>query len=221
MKFVYIILLVILISSCGGTRKVVDYTVISTMVEIHKTESGHYRDLKDKETTNTTLQTLVTKTTEEYRAISDKIERRYTDVSILLSQVGKLPEIIRIINDIQDYQVSLLEIVQDHPEFVLIGINTEVALMKRVTRLYKYVYLNAILGTDLNKMPIAKRLEIVDHVLTELRVIRGLCYSISSKMKNAVRGKGLRIILREYDLDMLYEGIDKAEIIRRSLPIRQ
>jgi hypothetical protein len=40
-------------------------------------------------------------------------------------------------------------------------------------------------------------------------------------MKNAVRGKGLRIILREYDLDMLYEGIDKAEIIRRSLPIRQ
>jgi len=221
MKFVYIILLVILISSCGGTRKVVDYTVISTMVEIHKTESGHYRDLKDKETTNTTLQTLVTKTTEEYRAISDKIERRYTDVSILLSQVGKLPQIIRIINDIQDYQVSLLEIVQDHPEFVLIGINTEVALMKRVTRLYKYVYLNAILGTDLNKMPIAKRLEIVDHVLTELRVIRGLCYSISSKMKNAVRGKGLRIILREYDLDMLYEGIDKAEIIRRSLPIRQ
>lgn len=223
MRFKIIILLFIAFcaTSCGGPRKVVDYTVISTLVEIHKKESDNYRGHKEREGVNAGLQKLVTKTQNEYREISDKIQRRYTDVSILIAHVGKLPQIITLMNDIQQYQVEALGMVQDNPEFVLIAINTEILLTKRVTRLYKYVYLNAIIGTDINKMPMAKRFEIVDHVITELKVIRGLCYGINRKMKSAIRGKGYRVILDEFDISFMYQGIDRAQMFTNSLPIRQ
>lgn len=210
-----------LFTSCGGTRKVVDYTVISTLVEIHKKESDNYRGHKEREGVNAGLQKLVTKTQNEYREISDKIEKRYTDVSILIAHVGKLPQIITLMNDIVDYQSQALTMVQGNPEFVLIAINTEILVTKRVTRLYKYVYLNAIIGTDINKMPMAKRFEIVDHVITELRIIRGLCYGVNRNMKTAIRGKGYRVILDEFDLSFMYQGIDRAQLFTNSLPIRQ
>tara|TARA_R110000868_G_scaffold411003_2_gene701294 strand:- start:16118 stop:16753 length:636 start_codon:yes stop_codon:yes gene_type:complete len=202
--------------SCGGSNnvpKVVDYTVISTLVEIHKTEQPQYKDINRKEAENLLLQKMVTEQTKENRDIVEKIKQRYVNTNLLLTQVGKLPVALQTIADIKDYQVDILELVKDKPELSLIAIKTEIALIKRVNRLYNYVYLNALVGTDLNRMPIAKRLEIIDYVITELRVIRGFCYSIYRKMKKGKNGNTLNEVLKEFNINSIYGDINKQKIV--------
>jgi hypothetical protein len=212
-NLLFLFLASIVLSSCGGTPKVVDYTVISTLVEIHKSEQPKYKTIKENEAENLLLQKLVTKHTEENREIVEKIKKRYVNTNLILTEVGKLPQALQIISDIKKYQVDILDIVKDKPELSALAINTEVALIKRVNRLYNFVYLNAIVVTDLNRIPIAKRLSIIDYVIKELRVIRGFCYTIHRKMRNGKNGDALTAVLKEFDINSIYGGIDKNKII--------
>lgn len=212
-KLLSLILLSTLLYSCGGTPKVVDYTVITAMVEIHKKEQPKYKTLKNNESENYLLQKLVTKHTNENREIVEKIKQRYVSTNLLITQVGKLPQVLQSVSDIKQYQVDIYEMVKEDPKLAALAIKTEILLLKRVNRLYKYVYLNALVGTDLNRMPIAKRLEIIDYVVDELRVLRGMCYTIKRKMRNGKNGKLTMKILQEYDIDLIYGNIDKNAII--------
>lgn len=204
--------------SCSGTRKIVDYATITTLVEIHKTEESQYNRIKKNELTNYGLQSLVTKHTEENRDIVEKIKERYVNANLVLTHVGKLPYALECIDDIYDYQADILALVQEKPALAALAIQTEIAIIKRVNRLYKYVYLNAIVGTNFNRMPIAKRLEIVDYVIQELRVIRGFCYGMFRKMRAGKNGNTLRQILQEFDMDVIYGDIDKLGIVNDVMP---
>ncbi len=209
----YILLAALILSSCSGRPEVIDFTVISTLVEIHKDEQPRYTNMKNLEAQNMALQKLVTKHTEENREIVEKIKQRYVNTNLILTEVGKLPQALQLIDDIKKYQIEILDLVRENPELSAVAIQTEVLLLKRVNRLYNYVYLNAIVGSDFNRIPIAKRLEIIDFVIQELRLIRGYCYSIFRKMRNGKNGNTLKVILQEFDIDMLYRDINKDQII--------
>lgn len=211
--YIFLIGLSLCLNSCSGRPEVVDFTVISTLVEIHKDEEPRYREMRNLEAGNMGLQQLVTKHTEENREIVEKIKKRYVNTNLILTEVGKLPQALQLIEDIKNYQVDILGIVQDKPALSAIAIETEILLLKRVNRLYNYVYLNAIVGSNFNRIPIAKRLEIIDFVIQELRIIRGYCYSIYKRMRNGKNGSTVRAILREFDIDLLYRDIDKEQII--------
>lgn len=217
-KLILIIIGISFLTSCSGPRKIVDFTTISTLVAIHKKEEKQYGKIKENEATNLGLQALVTKHTEENRDIIEKIKKRYVNTNLILSAVGKIPQALETIDDIHQYQSDMLEMVQDKPALSALAIQTEVAMLKRVNRLYKYVYLNAIIGTNFNRVPVAKRLEIVDYVLEELRVIRAFCYSINRKMRTGKYGNTLRQILQEFDIDMIYGDIDRLQIVNDIMP---
>lgn len=205
--------------SCSGPRKVVDFTVISSLVGIHKKQHAQYKDVKNKEAVNLGLQKIVTKQAKENTEIREKIRKRITNTQLLLTELGKLPECIRLIGDIHDYQSEFLDMAKDRPELSLIALQTEILLVKRVNRLYNYVYLNALVGTDLNKMPIAKRLEIIDYVIKELRVMRGFCYSIIRKMRSAKYGNTISKLLEEFKISKMgLEDINRMEIINDIMP---
>lgn len=217
-KFILLLVGISFMCSCSGPRKVVDFATISTLVEIHKKEDKTYKSLKNRGLTNLGLQALVTKHTEENRDIVDKIKQRYVNTNLILTAVGKLPQALSTIEDIHDYQSDILALVQEKPTLVAIAIQTELVILKRVNRLYNYVYLNAIVGTNFNRIPIAKRLQIVDFVIKELRVIRGFSYSILRKMKAGKNGNTLRQILQEFDFDIIYGDISKMQIINDVMP---
>jgi hypothetical protein len=214
-KAIYLLFIIPMLLGCGGRQRIVDYTVISTLVEIHKSEQSKYKSIKENEVENLLLQKLVSKHTEENRSITEKIKQRYVNTNLVLTEVGKLPQALKTIDDIENYQKSILESVKERPVLSAIAIKTEIAILKRVNRLYNYIYLNAIIGTDFNRMPIAERLRIVDYVLQELRVIRGYCYTIDRKMKNAKRGNTLRKLIAEYDPSLVHRlsKARKTEII--------
>lgn len=218
-KIFYILALGFMFTSCSGNR-IVDYASLESLISIHKKQQPQYKTVKNNEGGNLVLQKLVTKHTKENTAIREKIRKRITNTQLLLADLGKLPDALRTINDIKNYQVELVELVSDNPELSLIAIKTEIAMIKRVNRLYKYVYLNALIGSDFNVMPIAKRLEIIDYVVKELRVIRGFCYSILRKMKSAKYGNLINKLLREFDIGYIYRDIDKYRIINQVKPRR-
>lgn len=211
-NFIYIFLLGLLTTSCGSNR-IIDYAALESLISIHKKQEVQYKGVKEKEAENLLLQKIVTKQAKEHTSIREKIRKRVTNTNLLLTNLGKLPDALKTINDIKNYQVQILELVIDSPHLSALAIRTEIVMLKRINRLYKYIYLNAIIGGDLNRMPIAKRLEIIDYVIKELRVIRGFCYSIKRKMYNGKYGSFINKLLREYDINYIYRDINKNEIL--------
>ena len=57
-----------------------------------------------------------------------------------------------------------------------VAVKTEAALIKRTADLFTYIYTVAIIGGDFNLMNNHGRLDIIKHVVRELRVMRGLAY---------------------------------------------
>ncbi len=203
-KALFILFIVFLIPSC--TVKVIDLAQISSLVLIHQKQQPQYKGIKKNEYINTALERLVRKTTDENREITEKIKKRYTDVTMLLTTIPKLPYALDVIKDIKKYQKLSVEIVSDNPKLVVIALKTEVEILKKVNRLYKYIYANAIIGTDINRIPIAERLEIVDYVIRELKIIRGYSYGLHRKLRMAKYSGDLTAILKEFNI----EGIDNA-----------
>jgi len=215
-NYIYLLLLSIFLTSCGGgggDQRIVDFTVISSLVNIHKKEHENYEDIKGNSAVNTGLQFQVTKQYEKYREVSEKIKKRYTEVNLIITEVGKIPRALKCINDIKSYQTQMLDLVVSDPKLSTVAIQTEIQILKRVTRLYKFVYSNALIGTKYNQMPIAERLRIIDYVLEELRVIRGFSYSIYRKMRQAKYGKSVRKVLKDFEVSSIQGDIDRRKII--------
>lgn len=213
MKKLFLIVIVATSLTSCSTKKVVDFAALSSMVSIHSSQYSSYKTVKEQEAQKYGVQTLVTKYTKEHRDITDKIQKRFTDVRVLLTQVRRLPRVLKMVNEIKAYQREILELVIADPKLVAIGLKTELVLIKRITRLYKYVYYNAIIGSKFNQMISRERLRILDYVIADLRRIRGLCYTVKRKMKYAKYGRFLDKVLEEFDTRKIYNKVDRQKIV--------
>ena len=79
----------------------------------------------------------------------------------------------------------MLDLARGDNELMLIAAKTELELVNRTADLFTYIYQVAVVGTDMNLMSNADRLALIRHVVDELRIMRGLSYSITRRMRVA------------------------------------
>lgn len=164
---------------------VFDPAVVSTLVVNHTAQQAALNDIKEREGEIATTQKAITYKMGQIKDLEEKMYNSLKSVQAIVGQSKNIVYASRIAQDIGTYQGQMMDIAQGDPELLLIAAKTELELVNRTADLFTYVYQVAVIGTDVNLMTNADRLSLIRHVVDELRIMRGLSYSIVRKMRVA------------------------------------
>ncbi|GAA4431436.1 hypothetical protein GCM10023188_18970 [Pontibacter saemangeumensis] len=172
-------------SATQAQQLVFDPAVVSTLVVNHTAQQAALQDIKEKETEISATQQSITFKMGEIRRLEEKMYNSLKSVQAIVGQSKNIVYASTIAQDIGTYQGQMMDIAQGDPELLLIAAKTELELVNRTADLFTHIYQVAVIGTDVNLMTNADRLSLIRHVVDELRIMRGLSYSIVRKMRVA------------------------------------
>lgn len=185
-KVLYFVSLLTLAGLTSQAQQLVfDPVVVSTLVVNHAAQQSTLSQIKDSEGEIAATQKLISIKMLQIKELEEKM---YNSLKTVQSIVGQGKNIIyasQIAQDIGTYQAQMMDIARGDNELMIIAAKTEYELIKRSADLFTYIYQVAVIGTDVNLMSNSDRLALIRHVVDELRVMRGLSYSIVRKMRLA------------------------------------
>lgn len=170
---------------CQAQQVVFDPAVVSTLVVNHTAQQAALKDIKEKEGEIAALQQNIAFKMIQIKELEQKMYNSLRSVQSIIGQSKNIVYASRIAQDIGEYQEQMIDIARGDNELMIIAANTELELINRTADLFTYIYQVAVVGTDVNLMSNADRLSLIRHVVDELRVMRGLAYSICRKMRVA------------------------------------
>jgi hypothetical protein len=116
----------------------------------------------------------------------DKLYESLKDVKAIKSNCRDIETISKIISDIGSYQQQMLEYASDDPILIAFVAKTELELLSKTLDLFSFVEVT-LNSDDFNLMDNAQRLDLLKSIILDLRVMRGIAYSVCRIMKSAKR----------------------------------
>ncbi|WP_460881022.1 plasmid transfer protein [Pontibacter rugosus] len=152
---------------------VFDPAVVSTLVVNHTAQQAALKDIKESEAKIFVVQQAIASKMVQIKELEEKMYNSLKSVQSIIGQSKNIVYASRIAQDIGTYQGQMMDIAQGDPELLLIAAKTELELINRTSDLFTYIYQVAVVGTDVNLMSNADRLNLIRHVVDELRIMRG------------------------------------------------
>lgn len=185
-KYLCLLSILCLFSRAALAQQVVfDPTVVSTLVINHTAQQAALSDIKESEGQIATYQKAITAKMIQIHALEEKMYNSLKSVQSIVGQSKNIIYASAIAKDIGTYQAQMIQTAKGDPELMLIAAKTELELINRTADLFTYIYQVAVVGTDVNLMTNADRLVLIRHVVDELRIMRGLSYTINRKIRLA------------------------------------
>lgn len=187
MKMYFYLLSMLVLNAKGvlAQQVVFDPTVVSTLVVNHTAQQAALSDIKENESKIAGLQQVIGVKLTEIKLLEEKMYNSLKSVQSIIGQSKNIIYASSIAKDIGTYQTQMMETAKGDPELMIIAAKTELELINRTADLFTYIYQVAVVGTDVNLMSNSDRLALIRHVVDELRIMRGLSYSINRKMRLA------------------------------------
>jgi hypothetical protein len=191
-----LLILIALVSSLNGLAQqvVFDPAVLSTLVINHEAQQNVLVDIKEKETAIATAQTTIATQMAVIRELKQKVYNSMRNVSAIVRDSRSIIYAIDIAKDIGEYQGKMISMASGDPVLTVVAVQAEAELISRTGALFTFIYTTAIVGGDFNLMDNKQRLDIIRHVVNELRIMRGIAYGIYRRMTIAKRAGILRTI---------------------------
>jgi len=153
----------------------------------HEAQQRVLVDIKEKETTIATAQATIASQMMVIRELKQKVYHSMSRVNAIVRDSKSIIYAIDIAKDIGEYQAKMVEMAAGDPVLTIVAIKAEAELITRTAALFTYIYTTAIIGGDINLMDNKQRLDIIRHVVSELRTMRGIAYGIYRRMSIAKR----------------------------------
>lgn len=185
----YLIFCFFLLGHYGSFSQAIvwDPLVMSQLVIQHTAQQEKLKEISTNETRILVAQTYISEKMTEIKTIEEKIHNSLRTVTGIIMDAKDILYAKEIAKDIAKYQGQMVEYARENPELLIIAYKTERALVDRTANLLEYIYTNALIGTDLNLLDNKQRHEVIQHVVNEFRIMRGLAYGVSRKMRVAQR----------------------------------
>lgn len=191
---------------------VFDPSVVSTLVVNHNVQNANLSQIKDNEGKIAATQLLITTQMETIKQLEQQMFNSLTTVQGVISSAKGIIRATEIVKEIGEYQKQMIEIAGQNPELGLVAAKTEYMLVQRTSDLLEYIFV-ATVGGEVNLMNNKQRLDLITHVVDELRFMRGLAYTITRKMKRARYAGVFRYMIP----DELRPVVNTAEIAERTI----
>jgi hypothetical protein len=159
-----------------------DPVVQTTMIVNHLEQNSQLKDIKTSETKIATAQAAIAVKMEQIRAIEEKVYKSLKSATIVIQNVKDIKYAYEISSEIGKYQSEMGRLAKQKPELLVVAARAEVALLSKGADLLNYIIV-ATTATDANLMNNEQRIRIIRHVVDELRIMRGMAYSIVRQMR--------------------------------------
>jgi hypothetical protein len=159
-----------------------DPIVQTTMIVNHLEQNSQLKDIKTNETKIATAQSVIALKMEQIRAIEEKVYKSLKSATIVIQNVKDIGYAYEISSEIGKYQSEMGRLAKQKPELLIVAVRAEVALLSKGADLLNYIIV-ATTATDANLMNNEQRIRIIRHVVDELRIMRGMAYSIVRQMR--------------------------------------
>jgi hypothetical protein len=140
-------------------------------------------DLRDNQIVSTATQKVAENEGKKFKDKVRDIHARLIKIGGILRDAQKLAQAIKIIDDIMDYQDEIVGIVSDDPKLVVFAVNSQALIVKRATQLSKFIMLIPLQYNDWNVISDTDRKDMLNHIINELRVIRGNAYGLKHQLE--------------------------------------
>lgn len=201
-----------MVFSSNAQVVVFDPSVVSTLVVNHNVQNANLSQIKDNEGKIAATQLLITAQMETIKQLEQKMHNSLSTVQGVISSAKGIIRASEIVKEISQYQTQMIEIAGQDPELGLVAAKTEYMLVQRTSDLLEYIFV-ATIGGDVNLMNNKQRLDLITHVVDELRFMRGLAYTITRKMKRARYAGVFRYMIP----DELRPVVNTAEIAEKTI----
>lgn len=159
-----------------------DPAVQTQLIANHLIQNGNLQDIKSNEEKIATAQSIITLKMEEIKRIEEKVYKSLKDVQIVIQNVKDITYAYEISQDIGKYQKEMVKLAKQDPELLLVAIQAEIELLNKGADLLKYIFI-AVTATDANLMNNAQRVNLIRNIIDQLRLMRGMAYSIVRQMR--------------------------------------
>lgn len=185
MKRVAAIFILLLSFKSMAQTKQFDIPNLEAKVAQSKKLKTKHDDLRDNQIVSTATQTVAENEGKKFKDKVRDIHSRLIKIGGILRDAQKLAQTLKIVDDIIDYQADIVSLVSDDPKLVVFAVNSQSLIVKRATKLSKFIMLIPVQYNDWNVISDTDRKDMLQHIITELRVIRGNAYGLKNQLKYA------------------------------------
>lgn len=202
----------------NSQQVVIDPGVITALTVNHTIQNGTLNEIEQEENGIKNLQATINVKLLQIKALQQKTYNSLKQVQSVVQQGKNVIYASTVAVDIGEYQAQMLENAEGNVILYAIALKTELALINRTYDMFLYIT-TALTGGDINLMSNMERMKIINHVVEELRVMRGLAYSINRKIRTAKYSGQFRALLQEFDISLMgFNEINRLGIIQDVMP---
>lgn len=159
-----------------------DPAVQTQLIVNHLIQNGNLEDIKTQEQRIATAQSIIALKMEQIKQIEEKVYKSLKDVQIVIQNVKDIGYAYEISKDIGKYQKEMVALAKKDPELILVATQAEIELLNKGIDLLQYIFI-AVTATDANLMNNAQRVNLIRNIIDQLRIMRGMAYSIVRQMR--------------------------------------
>lgn len=186
MKKYLLIPVLFLLSHVTYSQELVwDVACMETLILNHINQQIWFKKMRNAEIEITAIEEKIKNDMVQIEIYKTAFYKSLKSVSAIISQGKDIIYAGDIAADIGRYQKKMTQIVGQDPELAIVAAKTESQLVKRTADLTFYIYQVAIVGTDVNLMDNKQRLDLLKHVITELRIMRDLAKNVCMLLETA------------------------------------
>jgi hypothetical protein len=191
-----VILPLFLLVCCGlfSQQVVWDVASMEVLIANHKVQHTSFGQMKQEEAQISALQKSIAEKMTQIEYFQSKFYNSLKSIEAITKTGKDLIYAGDIVEDIVKYQNQMLGYASKDPTLLIVAVKTESQLVQRTADLMQYIYQVAVVGTDVNLMDNKQRLNLLNHVIKELRTMRGLAFAVTRQMRTAMRNGVLKTL---------------------------
>lgn len=192
--FLFIMLSFCIHELTQAQQAVWDISCMEMLIANHKVQHESFKNVKENEMQISAFQQKISEKMVQIEFFQTKFYNSLKSVEAILKTGKDIIYCTDIAKDIGKYQKQMITLAAGDPALLLVAAKTELQLVNRTADMSQYIYQVAIIGTDVNLMDNKQRVDLLKHVINELRTMRGLAFAVCRQMKTAKRNGVLQTL---------------------------
>lgn len=172
----------IISSKSYGQQLTIDPIMTGTVAIGGAQQNSRLDEMKDHQTKIQQYQALAVTQLGFINQWQKKMYDGLTTVAAVVRDSKNVLEATSIVNDIIKYQLDVANFAKGNPLLIIFAQKTEAEFKGKALNLVLYISTTALKGGKDMMMDAGQRAELINYIVTELRVIRGLAYTASRQM---------------------------------------
>ncbi len=175
----------------SAQQAVIDVAAISTIVTTHTVENANFTKMAKSENKIAVLQTKIALRQEQIRLLQKKVYDAQKSAMSWVTTVTGVTRAYSIAEDIVDYETKIFDVASGDAVLTSVALAMQLKIADRSYALLQDIVAallgGEIAGKPINLMDSKQRLDLINRVNKEMRLLRGLVYGVYRKIRRVKR----------------------------------